>query len=146
MTGQISMGEREEREDSVRKCRGMFPSSRELQKSRRGGAVLSTSRDARLTVWSGSIDCIVIQHFVEVCHYQYVIPLPRYHWSLDTGLFSVFYIVVVILESPYTCELKIVTGLGKFLIYNFLRGRFTLLPSFRSLPHYALLLIAIYLH
>ena len=111
MTGQISMGEREEREDSVRKCRGMFPSSRELQKSRRGGAVLSTSRDARLTVWSGSINCIVIQHFVEVCHYQYVIPLPRYHWSLDTGLFSVFYIVVVILESPYTCELKIVTGL-----------------------------------
>ena len=32
--GQISMGERE---DSVRKCRGMFPSSHELQKSRRGG-------------------------------------------------------------------------------------------------------------
>ena len=51
------------------------------------GAVLSTSRDARLTVWSGSIDRIVIQHFVEVCYYQYVIPLPRYHWSLDTGLF-----------------------------------------------------------
>ena len=67
---------------------GCFPAVMNSRKAQ--GAVLSTSRDARLTVWSGSIDCIVIQHFVEVCHYQYVIPLPRYHWSLDTGLFSVF--------------------------------------------------------
>ena len=29
--------------------------------------------------------------------------------------------------------------MGKFSIFNLLRGRFTLLPSFRSLPHYALL-------
>ena len=31
------------------------------------------------------------------------------------------------------------TTVGKFSIFNLLRGRFTLLPSFRSLPHYALL-------
>ena len=29
--------------------------------------------------------------------------------------------------------------MGKFSIFNLLRGRFMLLPSFRSLPHYALL-------
>ena len=29
--------------------------------------------------------------------------------------------------------------MGKFSIFNLLRGRFTLLPFFRSLPHYALL-------
>ena len=31
------------------------------------------------------------------------------------------------------------TTVGKFSIFNLLRGHFTLLPSFRSLPHYALL-------
>ena len=34
------------------------------------------------------------------------------------------------------------TTVGKFSIFNLLRGRFTLLPSFRSLPHYALLVLA----
>ena len=33
------------------------------------------------------------------------------------------------------------TTVGKFLIFNLLRGRLTLLPSFRSLPHYALLVL-----
>ena len=37
------------------------------------------------------------------------------------------------------CELKIVTG----LIFNLMRGRFTLLPFFRSLPHYVLLPAAV---
>ena len=32
------------------------------------------------------------------------------------------------------------TTVGKFSIFNLLRGGFTLLPSFRSLPHYALLI------
>ena len=32
------------------------------------------------------------------------------------------------------------TTVGTFSIYNLLRGRFTLLPSFHSLPHYLLLL------
>ena len=44
-------------------------------------------------------------------------------------------------KQRYTCELKIVTGLPweSCQFINLLRGRFTLLPSFRSLPHYALL-------
>ena len=106
------------------------------------GTVLSTSRDTCLTVLSGSIDCIVIQHFVEVCHYQYVIPLPRYHWSLDTGLLLCL-LVVVILEVSVHVRAKNSNGttVGKFSIFYLLRGRFTLLPSFRSLPHYVLLVI-----
>ena len=48
------------------------------------------------------------------------------------------------MKSPYSCELKIAknsngTTVGIFSIFNLLCGRFTFLPPFRSLPHYALL-------
>ena len=84
---------------------GCFPAVMNSRKAQ--GAALSTSRDARLTVWSGSIDCIVIQHFVEVYHYQYVIPLPRYHWSLDTGLVNEWVYVCVCVCA---CELVCMSG------------------------------------
>ena len=97
-------------------------------------AVISSSRDTRLAMWSDSIDCIVIQHFLEVCHYQYVIPVPRYHWSPDTGLSLCSSSHP--LKFPYACKLKIVMGLPwesfQFLIFCVVVSRSSL-PSARYL-------------
>ena len=92
---------------------GCFPADMNSRKAE--GVVLSTSRDARLTVWSGSIDCIITLS-------RSVTTSMSFPCLTTIGVlilaFSLSSCSHPSLKSPYTCELKIVTGLP-WEVFNF---------------------------
>ena len=74
------------------------------------------------------------------CRGLYVIPLPRYNWSLDAGLFWLLVVILLEVSVHVRAEHSKGTTVGKFSIFHLLRGRFMLLPSLCSRPHHALLM------